>query len=78
MHGPLIDLLRAEYASKFEGPVPPVAQLLREAWVPRYLAVMFPAPHYAAAERLTTERDQYADRNRKLVFWQAPLQYRNR
>ena len=44
MHGLYIDVLMAEQRSRHEGPVPPVPQLLRQAWVPGYLRVMFPAP----------------------------------
>ena len=36
--------LAQEYQSRHEGHAPAGPQLLREPWIGRYLAVMFPAP----------------------------------
>ena len=45
MHGKMIDVLRDEWRSKFEGVPPSPQELLKEPWVSRYLQVMWgPAP----------------------------------
>lgn len=40
MHGPLIQVLQAEWRSKFEGPVPPPHELVWHDWVGPFLRLL--------------------------------------
>jgi hypothetical protein len=68
MHGIMIDLLREEYRSRHEGPVPPPQQLVWLPWVPAYLALLSPRPPRPSAvlaadfplETLPAPRHTYA------------------
>ena len=51
MHGPMINLLRAEHANRHEGPVPPPHELVWLPWVGPFLR-LFDAAQHAAEDPL--------------------------